>query len=130
MSRKPSGQDASGQRPPGVGSGGVSKRKAVPPGFLHDLLLARQHWKSVGRGAGDRGLSVGRAPSAAPAPVALASATTHHYVAATTLPLLFAQRKRYLQKHKDALPKRAPWRVGEPAGLLSLPEDVLVRSCG
>ncbi len=45
-----------------------------------------------------------------------------------TLPLIFAQRKRHLQQHKAQAQHTEPYQQREGDGLLSLPEDVLVRS--
>ena len=52
------------------------------------------------------------------------------YIPANTLPLLMEQRKKYLRSKKQRDKGKTPYqeRPGEPAGLLSMPEDVLVRS--
>jgi hypothetical protein len=52
------------------------------------------------------------------------------YVPVRTLPLIFAQRKRHLQRQKAKAQHRGPYERREGEGLLSLPEDVLVRSSG
>lgn len=117
---------------------GSFKRKAVAPGYLRDLLQAKQHLKSVGLKAADTATSssTSSTSSAAPAPSAKPGSTRPGppagqeavYVPPTTLPLLFAQRKKFLQ-HSKLAGTPQPYRLNEemPVGLLSLPEDVLVR---
>jgi hypothetical protein len=120
-----------------------TKRKAVAtvaPGYLGDLLQARQRIKSMGlkaahatsssgssSGAGSSGVarpSLAYRPGSKPA---AALRQEQPYMAPTTLPLLFAQRKKFLQSKREGTPQ--PYRLNEemPVGLLSLPEDVLVR---
>jgi hypothetical protein len=111
------------------------KRKAVPPGYLHDLLHARHRMNSLGIRLGPDGhLPPPRpladlpapGPSAAPAPALRTAHQRAPYVPAKTLPLFFEQRKRYLQQKKLCGATPYQQRVGEPVGLLSLPEDVMV----
>ena len=80
----------------------------------------------------------GGAPSwpAAPRPLPAAKAGNLQlqkrlpYIPANTLPLLMEQRKKYLRSKKQRDKGQTPYqeRPGEPAGLLSMPEDVLVSS--
>lgn len=121
---------------------GGLKRKAVAPGYLRDLLQAKQRMKSMGLKAADAhpaassgSISSGAAakPGGGMAGKAAAAAGSSGggqeqlYVPPTTLPLLFAQRKKFLQRSKLAGTPQ-PYRLHEelPAGLLSLPEDVVV----
>jgi hypothetical protein len=124
--------------------GGVHKRKAVPPGYLQGYLQARQRLKSMGLEPLKRFPITSRHHSA----------HTHHHlhhqatsntnvVTASTsappqpaagllsemLPLLFKQRKKYLQRQRllGTSQQYSQQRPGEPAGLLSLPEDVLLK---
>lgn len=112
---------------------GNTKRKAVAPGYLRDILQAKQLMKSVG-------LRVD-APSANRSCNTTNTATSkvlngttilgrHEqlYVPPATLPILFAQRKKFLQNNKLKGTKQ-PYRLNEqlPVGLLSLPEDVLLK---
>ena len=110
--------------------GHVHKRRAVPPGYLHDLLQARQRMTSMGLRPGPSGR--------APLPAQVPSASTfgaprpgnasNKQVSSHMLPLLFAQRKKYLRRQKLlGTPQQYQQRPGEPVGLLSLPEDVLLR---
>jgi hypothetical protein len=50
----------------------------------------------------------------------------HAFVPVRTLPLIFQQRKRHLQRHKETAQHRAPYERRDGEGLLALPEDVLV----
>lgn len=64
--------------------------------------------------------------------LALARSASSHlaaraYVPVKTLPLIFAQRKRHLQQHKSRQAHAEPYQQRDGEGLLSLPEDVLVR---
>ena len=114
----------------------IRQKKAVPPGYLHDLLHSRHLMRTVGlrgsqtsgshtmpKGNGvhkkmmeirKRGHSLLNKPSLLGTP---------------TLPELFQQREMFLQKKKRDEDVETPYkcRPNDPTGLLSLPEDVLVR---
>lgn len=82
------------------------------------------------RGAQPSGGSLPDGPRSAPAAAGLPAAPClqRTYVPVRTLPLIFAQRKRHLQQHKAQAQHTEPYQQREGDGLLSLPEDVLVRS--
>ena len=112
-----------------------SKRKAVAPGYLRGLLQARQRMKSMGLKAAAAGAPSCSSSSAAPRTGSGGGGGGRGqgqlYVPPATLPLLFAQRKKFLQASKvKGTPQ--PYRLNEelPVGLLSLPEDVLVSGGG
>ena len=117
-------------------SGGLKRKATVAPGYLRDLLQARQRMKSMGlkaaHAAGSSGSAAASTTSTTGAksggrPGAMTAARQEQlYVAPATLPLLFAQRKKYLLDKRQSTPQ--PYRLNEelPVGLLSLPEDVLV----
>eukprot|EP00887_Chlorella_sp_A99_P007226 scaffold2.g7226.t1 len=123
--------------------GGAHKRRAVPPGFLGSQAQAFQRMSSVGLTEGLRAhlrptrSGAAAAPStssssscgSAAAPAASSGATSAAaYVPVRTLPLLFAHRKRFLQRHK-AQAQFADEYQQRPGreGLLALPEDVLLK---
>ena len=123
-------KDQEGQSRAGVPNSSVQptrQKKAVPPGYLHDLLHSRHLMKTVGlhgkRKHGplinplmDGGRQLYNKPTFARSP---------------KLPELFEQRKLFLQTRKKScmLKKEPPPRdtSGAGAGLLSLPEDVLLK---
>jgi hypothetical protein len=124
----------------------MKQRKAVPPGYLHDLLHARHLMNIVGlrgppaaaaasRQLGGGGGGAAGSGRAGPMPAAALGRSSHLQlqkrlpcVPANTLPLLMAQRKKYLRHKKQRDRGQTPYqqRPGEPVGLLSMPEDVLV----
>lgn len=135
----------SGQ-PAGKGSRGGSagkKRKLVLPEFLQAHLQSRQLISSMRlRPADACGAQPGRAapagcgaaPAAGHAVAALASAPTACLVGGgrtvvpyRTLPLIFKQRRQHLQQQKSRARHTEPYQQRPGEGLLSLPEDVLVR---
>jgi hypothetical protein len=122
----------------------VRPKRAVPQGYLHDLLQSRHMMKTVGlQGLGGRLKSMD---------CKLAKLQPHSSLngkkmtsdlrrrdnifsynktsalhTTQKLPELFEQRKRFLQKKKRQKEEVAYRRNPEkPVGLLSLPEDVLV----
>jgi hypothetical protein len=119
-----------------------SKRRAVPPGFLHDLLQARKRMTSVGlkaTGSGTANINAGGSSSRIHSNVAASTSallqlhTLQHapHAPVKTLPLLLEHRKKYLQSVKvNGTAAHYQQRAGEPVGLLSLPEDVLVSGPG
>lgn len=142
------------QQKHGTDTGGAKrallKRKAfVLPGALHAALQSRQLLTSMRlrpaaapggaqsartalpSGGGSFGGGHKSAPAAASAQLTIAggchSAAPRTYVPVRTLPLIFAQRKRQLQQQKSAAQHAAPYQLREGKGLLSLPEDVLLK---
>lgn len=127
----------------------VRQRKAVPPGYLHDLFHTRHLMKSVGLRRGKLGENsckgngkVGKKtslPAVAldnarlqPLPRIGAKVSTGGKITDDVLPKLFEQRKRFLQKKRRAAEKENTHfsdlsAQGQATGLLSLPEDVLLR---
>lgn len=122
---------------------GTSKRRTVPPGFLGNYMQARAQMASVGlagssgeissswQGSETSSLSSNLARERNELPRIACPKRSLTFVPITTLPTLFAQRKEYLLGRLQAgqfRPGQRPYRrrEGEPAGLLSLPEDVLV----
>lgn len=123
----------------GAVEGGVHKRKAVPPGYLQGYLQARQRLKSMGLEPLKRFPS-GQHPAhphhhQATSNVSVVTASTSAPpqpaagLRSEMLPLLFKQRKKYLQRQRllGTPQQYSQQRPGEPAGLLSLPEDVLLK---
>ncbi|GAB4820094.1 hypothetical protein N2152v2_007140 [Parachlorella kessleri] len=118
-------------------SGGLKRKATVAPGYLRDLLQARQRMKSMGLKAAQAGGSGGSVAASTTSTAAAkcgsragaltAARQEQLYVAPATLPLLFAQRKKYLLDKRQSTPQ--PYRLNEelPVGLLSLPEDVLLK---
>lgn len=119
-------------------------KRAVPQGYLHDLLQSRHMMKTVGlQGLGGRlksmdskfaklqphsSLNGGKVTSELRRSANIFSYNKTSALHTTQkLPELFEQRKRFLQKKKrqkeDVAYRRNPEK---PVGLLSLPEDVLV----
>lgn len=100
------------------------QKKAVPPGYLHDLLHSRHLMKTVGLRSGRKD-----GPSINP----LIHGGRQLYNKATfarspRLPELFEQRKLFLQKRKKKMMVTSvPKEPGSNVGLLSLPEDVLLK---
>lgn len=130
--------------------GTIRQRRAVPPGYLHDLFHTRHLMKSVGlrRSIGPSSDSY-KQPNG---PSAAATASSTLPVVAVTgarlipaprtrfkarrdggdvlLPTVLEERKRYLQKKRSRERDKTPYACtepGQPLGLLSLPEDVLLR---
>ena len=116
----------------------LKQRRAVPPGYLHDLLHTRHMMKTVG-------LRAPLAPShpvRKPGPIAAVTNAGLVPVVRTSqqhqqrmphinnlhLPSLFEVRKRFLQKKRRRERDQTPYQqhVGKPVGLLSMPEDVMV----
>ena len=116
----------------GAGSGskhqGVQKRRAVPPGLLRDLLQARDEIRRVGlkEGHAVAPSAAGRSTGAAAGPAGPRSSSAA-YVPPRTLPLLFAQRKHFLQQHKAKAQHADAFQRQPGEGLLALPEDVLLK---
>lgn len=109
---------------------GSTKRKAMPPGFLQDYMLAQQRMKSVGLYRSNAQESThSSAPEASTSSEPSSSYASAGYVPVYTLPHLFAQRKQFLQQRKQFQPHCDVYRQhpDRPSGLLSLPEDVMVR---
>jgi len=116
----------------------VKQRRAVPPGYLHDLLHTRHLMKSVGLRGPIHQQSANKnvQPSAAVTSGRIAALVKPQQpcskaagtIPAITLPSLFEHRKRFLQTKKRKERGRTPYQQhpGKPVGLLSLPEDVLV----
>lgn len=142
------GNEPSTSRP--VKQPASAPRKAVPPGYLHDLLHSRHLMKTVGlRKQSERDII--------PNPLAnvpIKASRSHHghqrasKASTPKLPELFHQRKMYLDRRKCATIKSRPRRrgaeVGASAGandqntgntvpdadamnLLSLPEELLLK---
>lgn len=118
--------------------GAVKHRRAVPPGYLHDLLHTRHLMKSVGlRGIPNQQNTSSKnvQSSAAVASgrlAALAKPLLKNGVRPpNTLPSLFEYRKQFLQTKRRKERDQTPYQQhpGKPVGLLSLPEDVMVRPC-
>ena len=116
----------------------MKQRRAVPPGYLHDLLHTRHMMKTVGLRAPAGPSQPMRKPgpvvavtharlAPAPRPLQFLHRKLPH-IPGQNLPSLFEVRKKFLQKKRRHERDRTPYqqRVGEPVGLLSMPEDVLV----
>jgi hypothetical protein len=117
------------------------QRKAVPPGYLHDLLHSRHLMKTVGlrRQSNDRNMiasSLKRVQTSTRNQGGLKQKRVTK-TGTPTLPELFQQRKRFLDRRKDRKEKnkrtsdkhRIESANGDPAstGLLSLPEELLLK---
>lgn len=125
------------QRMAPVSAGGLKQRRAVPPGYLHDLLHTRHLMKTVGLKAptvpSQHGRKSGPPVALTQARLAALPRLTHQ---ATKLPMipgqalrsLFEERTRYLQKKRRRERDKTPYQQhpGKPTGLLSMPEEVLV----
>jgi hypothetical protein len=121
----------------------MKQRRAVPPGYLHDLLHTRHLMKTVGLRAPlapsqpvrKPGLPVavtqGRlAPAMRPmAPMHPFQHSKLPHIPGQNLPSLFEVRKKFLQKKRRSERDKTPYQqnVGKPIGLLSMPEDVLLK---
>lgn len=126
------------QRTNGAMQPPVKQRRAVPPGYLHDLLHTRHLMKTVGLRAPGAPSQPMRKPGpivavthARLAPAVRPSQPQMHklpHIPGHNLPSLFEVRKKFLQKKRRRERDQTPYqqRVGEPVGLLSMPEDVLV----
>ena len=118
----------------------IRQKKAVPPGYLHDLLHSRHLMKTVGlrsnvsHGGASQWVTTG---SKLMQSLQGGGKRMHNSAAGSnkpslsgtpTLPELFEQRKRFLQKKKQK-EEETPYRCrpDDPVGLLSLPEDVLLK---
>lgn len=136
----------------------IKQRRAVPPGYLHDLLHSRHMMKTVGLKASFGPSHPVRKPgpivavtnarlaplaTSRPLPQPLATATATPtaenassllppklHIPGRILPSMFEIRKKFLQKKRRRAREETPYqqRQGHPIGLLSMPEDVLV-SC-
>lgn len=100
------------------------QKKAVPPGYLHDLLHSRHLMKTVG-------LRSGRKDGPSMNPLIHGGRQLYNkstFARSPRLPELFEQRKLFLQKRKKKLMVTSvPKAPGSNVGLLSLPEDVLLK---
>lgn len=103
------------------------QKKAVPPGYLHDLLHSRHLMKTVG-------LRGKRRETSSMNPLKGGGRQLYNKPSLTgspRLPELFEQRKLFLQKKKRGLEyqRNQGQRKDSVAGvgLLSLPEDVLLK---
>ena len=120
--------------------GPVKQRRAVPPGYLHDLLHSRHMMKTVGlrvhNGAQPGASKLGPSSVAVTSGRIAALAKPQHPLSKATamrthtLPSLFEHRKRFLQTKRRKERGQTPYQQhpDKPVGLLSLPEDVLVSS--
>lgn len=116
----------------------VKQRRAVPPGYLHDLLHSRHMMKTVGLRAPLAPSQPVRKPGPAVAvtqgrlaPAFKPFQQLHSklpHIPGQNLPSLFEVRKKFLQKKRRSERDKTPYQqhVGKPIGLLSMPEDVLV----
>lgn len=114
----------------------VKQRKAVPPGYLHDLLHSKQLMKTVGLRApiapGTTGNSKNMSTAAAITSgklAQLAKSQAKPSKNSNILPSILEFRKKYLQtQRKRRRREETPYQQHpeRPVGLLSLPEDVLV----
>lgn len=113
----------------------VKQRRAVPPGYLHDLLHTRHLMKSVGLQipppAGQQrktGPLVAVTNGRLQAPIPRKSHQHQPSGLRHSLKSLFEQRTKYLEKRrrKDRHGTSYQQHPGRPVGLLSMPEEVLV----
>lgn len=132
----------------------IRHKRAVPPGYLHDLLQSRNMLKTVGLRSGKQQIDTRLGLKSSNHPktnanlrhynrhVALHQDTrgkrvvqgsrTYNKVACSvgtrTLPQLFEHRKKFLLSKRSIEKDVTPYRnhPEKPIGLLSLPEDVLV----
>jgi hypothetical protein len=121
-------------------NGPLKHRRAVPPGYLHDLLHTRHLMKSVGL---QISLPSGQQQHAARKSGPLVAVTnarlaplprrTHQPQPSGlrhSLKSLFEQRTKYLERRRRTDRKNGtPYQQhpGKPVGLLSLPEEVLLK---
>lgn len=116
--------------------GPFKHRRAVPPGYLHDLLHTRHLMKSVGlqipppsgqqQHAARKSGPVVAVTNARLAPLPRRTHSGLRY----SLKSLFEQRTKWLERRRRKDRKNGtPYQQhpGKPVGLLSLPEEVLLK---
>ncbi|WPT16705.1 F-box protein [Picochlorum sp. SENEW3] len=114
----------------------IRQKKAVPPGYLHDLLHSRHLMRTVGlRGSQTSGFHTMPKGNGVHKKMMEIRKRGHallnkpSLLGTPTLPELFQQREMFLQKKKRDEDVETPYRCrpNDPTGLLSLPEDVLLK---